>query len=117
MTDVVVLGGGCGGLFTAIAARLQGLSVLLLEAGPKLGGGTAISSGLLWVGANHLASPGDTPEDVRAYLTYVAGGSGDAARMEAYAATAPEALRIFEAAGIPFRVSPRIDHYGMAPGA
>ena len=116
MTDVIVLGGGCAGLFTAIATRLQGLSCLVLEAAPKLGGGTANSSGLLWVGDNHLAS-GDRPEDVRAYLAHVAGGSGDAARMEAYAATAPEALRIFEAAGIPFTVSPRIDHYGMAPGA
>ena len=117
MTDVVVLGGGCAGLFTAIAARLQGLDCLVLEAADKLGGGTANSSGLLWVGANHLAAPGDTAEEVRAYLSYVAAGSGDAARMEAYAATAPEALRIFEATGIPFRVSPRIDHYGMAPGA
>lgn len=116
MTDVIVLGGGCAGLFTAIAARLQGLDCLVLEAAPKLGGGTAISSGLLWVGDNHLAQ-GDSPDQVRAYLSFVAGGVGDAARMEAYAAMAPDALRVFEQAGIPFVVSPRIDHYGMAPGA
>lgn len=116
MTEVVILGGGCAGLFTAIAARRQGLSCLVLETNKTLGGGTAISSGLLWVGANHLA-PDDTAEDARAYLTHVAAGSGDPARMAAFLATAPEALRVFEAAGLSFRVSPRMDHFGMAPGA
>ncbi|MBL6454652.1 FAD-dependent oxidoreductase [Belnapia sp. T6] len=118
--DVLVVGGGCAGLCTAIAARRLGLEVLLLEAAERLGGGTANSSGFLWVGANHLqAATGgnDTPEAVRDYLRYVAGGEADPERLEAFASTAPEALRFFEEAGIPFRLSPRIDHYGMAPGA
>jgi 3-oxosteroid 1-dehydrogenase len=120
MSDVIVLGGGCAGLATAIAAAVLGLDVTLLEAAPQLGGGTANSSGFLWVGANHLhAAVGgnDTPDAVRAYLTYVAAGAADPARLEAFATQAPEALRFFIAAGIPFRLSPRIDHYGMAPGA
>ena len=120
MSDVIVLGGGCAGLATAIAAAVLGLEVTLLEAAPQLGGGTANSSGFLWVGANHLhAAVGgnDTPDAVRAYLTHVAGGAADPARLEAFATQAPEALRLFIAAGIPFRLSPRIDHYGMAPGA
>ncbi|HYF06011.1 MAG TPA: FAD-dependent oxidoreductase, partial [Acetobacteraceae bacterium] len=115
--DVLVVGGGCAGLFAAIAARLQGLDCLVLEVEPRLGGGTAISSGLLWVGNNPLQPPGDSPEAVRAYLSYVAAGAANAARMEAFARTAPEAVRTFQNAGIPFRVSPRLDHYGMAPGA
>lgn len=118
--DVIVLGAGCAGLFTAIAAARLGMDCLVLEAAPTLGGGTAISSGLLWVGDNHLhaaAGGGDTPDAVRAYLTHVAAGGADPARLESFAATAPEALRFFEEAGIPFRLSPRIDHYGMAPGA
>jgi 3-oxosteroid 1-dehydrogenase len=118
--DVVVLGAGCAGLCTAIAARILGLDCLMLEAAPKLGGGSAISSGFLWVGDNHIhaaAGGTDSPGAVRAYLTHVAGGGADPERLEAFAATAPEALRFFEAAGIPFRLSPRIDHYGMAPGA
>jgi 3-oxosteroid 1-dehydrogenase len=118
--DVIVLGGGCAGLCTAIAARILGLDCLLLEATEKLGGGTAISSGFLWVGNNHLQAESggtDSPDAVRAYLRHVAGGEADPERLEAFAATAPEALRFFEAAGIPFRLSPRIDHYGMAPGA
>lgn len=117
--DVIVLGGGCAGLCAAIAAQRLGLDALLLEAAPKLGGGTANSSGFFWVGDNHLhkaAGGGDSPQAVRAYLAHVAAGSGDAARMEAFAAEARGALRFFEAAGIPFRLSPRIDHHGLAPG-
>ena len=118
--DVIVLGGGCAGLATGIAAAVLGLDVLVLEAAPQLGGGTANASGFLWVGANHLhaaAGGNDTPEAVRQYLTYVAAGGADPARLEAFATQAPEALRFFIAAGIPFRLAPRIDHYGMAPGA
>lgn len=118
--DVVVVGSGCAGLATAIAAREFGLDCLVLEKADQLGGGTAISSGLLWVGGNHLhaaAGGTDNPEAVRAYLRYVGADGIDPARMETFLAEAPGALRFFEAAGIPFRLSPRIDHYGMAPGA
>ncbi|MDN3568702.1 FAD-dependent oxidoreductase [Paeniroseomonas aquatica] len=118
--DVVVVGAGCAGLATAIAAAELGLDCLVLEKAAKLGGGTAISSGYLWVGANHLhAAAGgvDSLEAVTAYLRYVGAGGLDEARMAAFIAEAPYALRFFEAAGIPFRLSPRIDHYGMAPGA
>ncbi|CAH0201307.1 FAD-dependent oxidoreductase [Roseomonas sp. CECT 9278] len=118
--DVVVIGGGCAGLATAIAASDLGLDCVVLEKAPKLGGGSAISSGYLWIGANHLdaaAGGTDTPEAVTDYIRYVGAGAVDEARMAAFVAEAPGALRFFEAAGIPFRLSPRIDHYGMAPGA
>jgi 3-oxosteroid 1-dehydrogenase len=117
--DVVVVGAGCAGLATAIAAVELGLDCLLLEKAAKLGGGTAVFSGYLWVGANHLhaaAGGADSPAAVAAYLRYVGAGGIDEARMTAFIAEAPQALRFFEAAGIPFRLSSRIDHYGMAPG-
>ncbi|WP_426959733.1 FAD-dependent oxidoreductase [Muricoccus radiodurans] len=118
--DVVVVGSGCAGLATAIAARRHGLDCVVLEKADRIGGGTAISSGLLWVGNNHLhaaAGGQDSSEAVRAYLRYVGADGIDPARMETFVEEAPGALRFFEAAGIPFRLSPRIDHYGMAPGA
>ncbi|MBR0648280.1 FAD-dependent oxidoreductase [Roseomonas terrae] len=118
--DVVVIGAGCAGLATAIAARSMDLDCIVLEKAATFGGGSAISSGYLWVGANHLhaaAGGTDTPEAVAAYLRYVGADGIDEARMAAFIKEAPRALRFFESAGIPFRVSPRIDHYGAAPGA
>lgn len=118
--DVVVIGAGCAGLATAIAARELGLDCVVLEKASAIGGGSAISSGYLWIGANHLhaaAGGADTPGAVTEYLRYVGAGAIDDDRMTTFVAEAPGALRFFEAAGIPFHLSPRIDHYGMAPGA
>ena len=120
MHDVVVVGSGAAGLATAIAARAHGLTSIVLEKAPLVGGGTAISSGYLWVGGNHLNPDpaGDSAEDVLAYLRHVGADGIDEARMQAFAATAPQALRFFEAQGIPFRITGRLDHYhGVAPCA
>lgn len=48
--DVVVVGGGTAGFGAAVAAGRQGLEVLLLEAGPKLGGVMAFCPGMPWGG-------------------------------------------------------------------
>lgn len=50
-TDVVVIGGGTAGFGAAVAAGRQGLSVCLLEAGPKIGGVMAFCPGMPWGGA------------------------------------------------------------------
>ena len=119
--DIVVIGSGAAGLFCALAAQELGLRCIVLEKAAKLGGGTAISSGYLWVGANHLgaaADDADTPDRVRAYLQFVGAAGLDPERMDTFVMEAPGALRFFETCGIPFRVTPRVDHYhGVAPGA
>jgi 3-oxosteroid 1-dehydrogenase len=118
--DVVVIGSGAAGMACAVASAELGLSCLVLEKAEKLGGGTAISAGALWVGANHLnaaAGGSDTPAEVIDYLRYVGAGGIDAGRMQTFVEEAPEALKFFEACGIPFQLTQRIDHYGMAPGA
>ena len=118
--DVVVIGSGAAGLASAVAAAALGLDCVVLEKTPKLGGGTAISSGFLWVGANHLnPDPGsDSAAETLAYLRAVGSDGIDEARMLAFAEHAPAALRFFEAQGIPFRITARRDHYdGVAPGA
>jgi 3-oxosteroid 1-dehydrogenase len=121
MFDIVVIGSGAAGLFCALAAQELGLRCVVLEKAVKLGGGTAISSGYLWVGANHLdvaVDNVDTPDRVRAYLQFVGANGLDPERMEAFVTEAPGALRFFENCGIPFRPTPRLDHYhGVAPGA
>ena len=119
--DVVVIGSGAAGMASAAAAAEFGMSCLVLEKSEKLGGGTAISGGSLWVGANHLnaaAGGSDTPAEVLDYLRYVGAGAIDPRRMQTFVDEAPQALKFFEALGIPFQVTSRIDHYhGVAPGA
>lgn len=119
-TDVVVIGAGCAGFSAAIAAAELGLDCLVLEKAAQIGGGTAISSGYLWVGNNHLhaaAGGTDSAEATTSYLRYVGADGIDEPRMATFVAEAPRALRFFEGLGIPFQISARIDHYGMAPGA
>jgi 3-oxosteroid 1-dehydrogenase len=120
--DVIVLGTGIAGLAAALAAHEAGLRVLVLEKADKVGGGTTNSYGLIWIGNNHLAKAAgleDSREDVLAYMRFVAGGEHFDERMNAYVDRSPEALKFFEACGIPFQVTRgAADHYaGVAPGA
>ena len=118
---MVVIGSGAAGMASAAAAAELGMSAVVLEKAEKLGGGTAISGGSLWVGANHLnaaAGGRDSPAEVIDYLRYVGAGATDEARMRMFVEEAPPALKFFEALGIPFQLTSRIDHYhGVAPGA
>jgi 3-oxosteroid 1-dehydrogenase len=120
--DVVILGSGIAGLAGALAAHELGLRPLVLEKASTLGGGTVHSYGLIWVGQNHLAQAAgyrDTRGEVIAYLRFLAGGSFDDARMSAFVAHSPEALKFFENCGVRFRIVRGLtDHYyGTAPGS
>ena len=48
--DVLVIGGGTAGFGASVAAGRAGLDVLLLEAGPKIGGVMAFCPGMPWGG-------------------------------------------------------------------
>lgn len=48
--DVLVIGGGVAGFGAAVAAGRQGLDVVLMEAGPKIGGVMAFCPGMPWGG-------------------------------------------------------------------
>jgi 3-oxosteroid 1-dehydrogenase len=77
----VVIGSGAAGLFSAIAVQHLGLRTLVLEKAPTPGGGTAISSGPMWLGNNHSNLTPDPPEDVAAHVFFVAAGEHDEARL------------------------------------
>lgn len=47
--DVVLVGGGLGGLAGAVSAASLGLSAVILEKSPWIGGGAAYSGGLCWL--------------------------------------------------------------------
>ncbi len=50
--DMVVLGSGAGGLTAALTASLNGLSCMVLESQPDIGGTSARSSGTVWIPDN-----------------------------------------------------------------
>ena len=120
--DVIVLGTGIAGLAAALAASQKGMRPLVLEKADKVGGGTTNSYGLIWIGNNHIASAAgykDSRDEILAYMRFLAGGEAFEENLNAYVDQSPEALRFFEACGIPFRITKGVgDHYlGVAPGA
>src|SRR3954454_2917674 len=69
--DVIVVGSGAAGLTAALAASVDGATVLVLEKSRVLGGTTAMSSAGTWVPANHhmlAAGIADSPEETLTYL-------------------------------------------------
>ena len=54
-TDLVVIGSGATGLSAAVTAAILGLSVVVIEKAPLLGGTSAWSGGWMWVPRNPLA--------------------------------------------------------------
>jgi len=120
--DVVILGSGIAGLAGALAAHERGLQPIVLEKAPTLGGGTVHSYGLIWVGQNFLAREagiGDSRDEVLAYMRFLGGGAVDEARLSAFVARSPEALKFFWDCGIRFRLVRGVtDHYyDKAPGS
>lgn len=57
--DVIVAGGGPAGIGAAVAARLQGMKTLLLEAGSTMGG---VAAAAMWMPVNRITLWGVTPE-------------------------------------------------------
>jgi succinate dehydrogenase/fumarate reductase flavoprotein subunit len=86
--DVVVAGGGMGGLATAAALSLGGRSVLVVEKGQDVGGSMRMSGGSLW-----------TASSMEAMESYVPGG--DRTRQRQVVEGLPEAIAWLEELGIP----------------
>ena len=63
--DLLCVGSGLAGLSAALAAAGRGLKSCVVEKSTRLGGGSAMSSGGVWIGANrhqaahgHIRQPG-----------------------------------------------------------
>jgi succinate dehydrogenase/fumarate reductase flavoprotein subunit len=95
--DVLVIGSGAAGFAAALAARAEGLDVLMIEKRARLGGTTARSGGWLWVPGNRQGvSEGDTRSEVRAYVQALAGDSFDAESVDHFLDEVPRAMDFFE---------------------
>lgn len=97
--DLVVLGSGAAGLTAALSAADHGASVLLLEKGEKIGGTTALSSGVSWIPANKYAAAAGVSDSAQDGLDYLASLSHGMIRpelAEAFVHTGPELIEWLE---------------------
>lgn len=69
--DVIVVGGGFGGLATAIAAHDHGLRVAILEKSDWVGGAASYSGGQVWVPGNHIAARAGAVDSPEAGIEYL----------------------------------------------
>ena len=120
--DVLVIGSGAGGMAAAATASLLGLSVLVVEKEPWLGGTTALSGGGLWVPGNPLAQAAgvtDSSDEVRRYLRHEAGNHLDPAVLDAFLQHGPAMIGFFqERTEVRFASAAAFpDYHPDAPGA
>ncbi|KUI04041.1 3-ketosteroid-delta-1-dehydrogenase [Mycobacterium sp. IS-3022] len=86
--DLLVVGSGTG-MAAALAAREQGLSVLIVEKSDYVGGSTARSGGALWFPASRVLAEsggGDTAQRAQTYLDAVVDGTAPTQRSAAFLA-------------------------------
>jgi len=95
--DVLVIGSGAAGLSTALSAHERGLSVLVVEKRPHLGGTSARSGGWIWVPGNKVdAQDGEARVEALGYIEALAAESFDREAVERFLDNVPEALEFFE---------------------
>jgi len=86
--DVVVVGGGCAGACAAIEAAEAGASVLVLERAMQIGGTSAMSSGLLYLGGGTATQEAcgvvDTADAMYDFLLLACGPGVDPAKARLY---------------------------------
>ncbi|WP_016746254.1 FAD-dependent oxidoreductase [Rhizorhabdus wittichii] len=68
--DVLVVGGGGAGMAAAIEAADAGASVVVLEAGPRPGGSTALSGGVFYAAGTSIQRAAGVEDDVERMYRY-----------------------------------------------
>lgn len=97
--DVVVVGSGAAAMAGAWQAARDGLSTIVLEKTPLLGGTSAYSGAACWLPGTDVqrrAGNGDSTESARTYLRALL-GDRELAKQEAFLETAPDLVAALEA--------------------
>lgn len=97
--DLLVFGGGAGGMTAALVASLEGLDVLLCEKTGQVGGTTATSGGTTWVPGTDLSVRAGVPDssiNAAAFLASVVGQRGNEALRQAFLESGPAAIHELE---------------------
>ncbi len=118
--DLVVVGAGAAGMTAAITGATLGLSVLLLESTPYVGGTTALSAGSVWIPNTSLApESGDDPDKAATYLQATVGNHAPEEIRSEFLARGPEMVDFLQQTGatdlVAYPYHP--DYIGDAPGA
>ena len=108
-TDVLVVGGGCAGVCAALEALSRGARVLLLERAGEAGGASAMSGGLLYLGAGTAVQRDcgfeDTPEEMYKFLEAAMGPEPDVDRIATYSEGSVAHFDWLVGHGVPFKHS------------
>jgi 3-oxosteroid 1-dehydrogenase len=97
--DLVAVGSSSGGLTAAIVGHDLGLKTAVLEKADVLGGGTALSGGVIWIPFNHHMAAAGVSDSREEALTYVRGlsmGHHDEELLAAYLDNGPVMLSYME---------------------
>ncbi|KAI9735352.1 MAG: hypothetical protein M1818_006547 [Claussenomyces sp. TS43310] len=121
--DVVCVGSGIGGLSAALTAAENKASAIVLEKWNQLGGVSALSSGQLWPGPNHLAEAAgikDGMDNAKAYMNHLSQGFSTPETKDKYFERSRDALRFFtDTIGIEMQVIEKLPdyYYPKVPGS
>jgi len=118
--DLVAMGASSGGLTAVIMGHDLGLKTLLLEKTEFLGGGTALSGGVLWVPFNdHMLQAGlqDSKEEALLHIRATSMGRHDEGLLNKFLDTGPEAVRYLEEhTPLKLTIEQSPDYYADRPG-
>ncbi|KAK0386790.1 hypothetical protein NLU13_6626 [Sarocladium strictum] len=120
-TDVLVVGTGGAALTAALRARSLGLTTLVIDKSPKIGGTSCYSGSGCWIPNTHLHN--DKRDSVEKALTYMENIIGDAGpasspeRKRTFLETGPKMVRWLEENGYRWHFTPGYpDYFPDQPG-